>query len=101
MPWFAKVGDKRVNCDDLPMEVYARIQSETGVSWYELLDNPMRHSAAGPALLRAAAESIGATAPDPVTPRVLVDSFTPHDADLPTLYDEGGLPNSEGAQTTD
>ncbi len=99
MPWFVKLGDTKVNCDDLPMEVYEAIRKDTGVSWYDLLDNPMRHSAAGPALGRAAAVHIKVPAPDPITPRVLVDIFEMAASDQPVMYDDG-LPSSGGAPTT-
>lgn len=100
MPWHVILGEKRVNCDDLPMEVYAAIEKEHGVKWHELLAQPMAYSAAGPALIRAAASHVGVTPPTPITPRVLVDSFTIGDEDRPIQYDDG-LPNSEGAPTTD
>lgn len=101
MPWIVKLdGDVKVNCDDLPIEVYEAIRKDTGISWYDLLDNPMRQSAAGPALIRAAADYAKVKAPDPITPRVLVDSFEMEAGDQPVMYEEG-LPSSEGAQTTD
>jgi hypothetical protein len=94
MPIFFTHNGARLDIEDLPLEVYASIQDATGLQWWEVAANPMRHAKAGELLFRAAAKHVGVDVPDPVTVRVLTAGFTV-DTDVKNLPDEytDGIPD--------
>ncbi len=75
MPIYFVHDGARIDTDDIPLEKYAEIHAATGLEWWQLTTNPMRHSKAGEMLARAAAAQAGVVVPDVLTPRLLVDMF--------------------------
>lgn len=75
MPIMFVFDGARLDVDDVPLDVYAKIHAETGLEWWEVAPSPMRSAKAAPLLFAACCELTGKTAPEKLTPRILTDSF--------------------------
>lgn len=81
---------KKLDVDDVPMDVYADIEKTTSVPWYRLAQAPAAQAAAGPLLAKQCAKILGVELPDPITPRVLVSLFDVDDTpNTPTEFADG------------
>lgn len=98
--WACKVGDRFVRLSDLPISDLGRIAKDSElVSWTVLVQHPVIDAAAAEGLVRYCYESVGETAPEKITGRMVVDMFERIPEDLPTTF-EGGLPKEGPDQTT-
>ena len=80
---------KSIGLDDVPLSVYADIEKETGVAWFDLSVSPMRYAAAGAMLAAACAKQLGVELPE-MTPRTLVDVFNLRESESrPTEWTDG------------
>jgi hypothetical protein len=75
MPIFFTHDGKRLDIDDIPLDEYAKIQTETGLQWWQVTPNPMAHAKAGAMLAEAAARVLEVELPATLTPRLLVEMF--------------------------
>lgn len=103
MPIIFHHDDHELDVDDVPLSVYAEIEKSTGVAWYQLTANPMRHAAAGEELAKACAKQLGVELPA-LTPKLLVKVFEIRQGEnRPTEFDEGmpdpKAPDSDQATT--
>lgn len=90
MPVMFRLEGQELDLDDMPLDVYADIEKETGVPWYRLTANPMAHAAAVVVLVKKCAERLGVEPPATLTPKLLVDMFeVVSEPNLPTEYNEG------------
>lgn len=80
---------KSMDIDDVPLSVYATIEAETKVAWYDLCLSPARHAAAGEQLAKACAQRLGVELPE-LTPRLLVEVFKfDQEESRPTEWSDG------------
>jgi hypothetical protein len=93
MPIFFTHAGARLDVEDVPLEVYAEIKDKTGLEWWQVVSNPMRHAKAGELLAKACAGISGVDI-GVVTPKTLVAAFTV-DEDAKTMPDEftDGIPD--------
>ena len=84
------VAGKAIDIEDIPMSVYAEIETATGVGWFTLLVNPLRHAAASVMLIEAAAKILEVDCP-PLNPKTFLSTFeVVADADSrPEAYEDG------------
>ena len=47
MPVYFIHAGARLDVDDIPLDVYAKIHAETGIDWYKVAANPLRDAKAG------------------------------------------------------
>jgi hypothetical protein len=94
LPIYFTHNGARLDIEDIPLEVFASIKDQTGLEWWDVVSNPMRHSRAGELLCRAAAKQAGVECPEIITPRVLIAAFTV-DNDTKNFPDEytDGIPD--------
>jgi hypothetical protein len=76
MPIYFTHETAKVDVEDVPLDEYAKIQDATGLQWWEVAGNPMRHAKASVLLAEACARLAGVALPDPITPKVIVSLFT-------------------------
>jgi hypothetical protein len=95
MPVFFVFDGKRLDIDDIPLDDYANIQTETGLQWWQLAPNPLAHAKGGQLLAQAAARICEVTLPDPLTPRLLVEIFKVETEATPNIATEftDGIPD--------
>jgi hypothetical protein len=93
------VGGKTIKLDDLPLDVFFPIEKETGVSWLEVISQPMRHARAGFMLIAEAARVLGVEPPESLTAVEFIESFTLADDDRPEAFKDG-LPLPEEPSTS-
>jgi hypothetical protein len=103
LPIFFTHAGARLDVEDIPLEVYAAIKDQTGLEWWDVIANPMRHSKAGELLFCAAAKQAGVECPEKVTVRALLAGFTVDESvtNLPEEYTDGiPDPKAEAGQET-
>jgi hypothetical protein len=93
MPVYFTHAGARLDVDDFPLDVYAKIHAETGLPWYQVAANPLRDAKAGEMLIRAACEIAGVPVPDKITPNVLVASFKFEDGENRATEYNDGIPD--------
>lgn len=104
MPFVCSINGTDVQLQDLPMGVWADIERlcrDAGdpIVWHEVLVAPIRSPIAGPALVRRCAEHAGIEAPTDITPKLMVESFSWRDEDLPTEYENEVPPEGDDGST--
>jgi hypothetical protein len=75
MPAYFVHGGARLDVDDIPLEVYAKISAETGLEWWEVAPSPMANTKAAQMLFAAACEIAGVDPPAKLTPKTLFAGF--------------------------
>lgn len=102
MPIYFVHDTAKVDVEDLPLDEYAKIQEATGLQWWEVAGNPMRHAKASRLLAEACARFAGVSLPDPITPKVIVSLFTVEAApNVAEVFDDGiPDPKAVGGQAT-
>jgi hypothetical protein len=93
MPVYFIHAGARLDVDDIPLDVYAKIHAETGIDWYKVAANPLRDAKAGEMLIRAACGIAGVAVPEQVTPNVLVASFEYVDGENRATEYNDGIPD--------
>lgn len=90
-----------VRLDDLPIEDLQRLATDSGMeSWFDLYMQPARHGRATIALYRHCCAVVGADPVEPITPKVILNSFEAVEEDtLPTMWENGNPPTADD-QTT-
>lgn len=91
----------QVRLMDLPLDVFCRIEEETGLRYVDVLLGPASTAKTATVVYRLACETTDSE-PETLTPAMLIADppvFQLVDDDLPDVY-EGGLPKSEDAQVT-
>jgi hypothetical protein len=90
-----------VRLDDLPVEDIQNIATEAGLeSWFDLYLQPARFGKATIALYRHCCGVAGCEPAEPVTPKVILNSFEPTEEDtLPTLWEDGNPPTADDPTT--
>lgn len=110
--WGCKIGDRTVRFDDLSLDAWIRIQHDSGASWFEAYNAPMRDLAAA----RITVEECVKVAEPDADPTIRVAELAPNvkaldalivavDDDMPTEFQEtprGMVPlgAAEGTSTT-
>jgi len=90
MPILFQHDGKEFDIDDLPMDVYAQLEKDHGIPWYQLGVQPMRYAAAGAALARECAKIVGVELPTPIKARDFVKLFQISDVpNMPTEWEDG------------
>lgn len=92
---------KSIDLDDVPLDVYVKIENETKVPWYQLAGAPALHAAAGQMLARECSALIGVELPAKLTPRIILDVFdkTEEPDNRPDEFDEGiPVPKAEASE---
>lgn len=99
MSFHFKYEGADVDIDDVPLSVYAQIEKETDVSWFQLQRSPLRYADAGERLAKACARIAGVELPE-LTPRLLVEVFDLVEGEnRPSEYQEGMPdPKAEGSE---
>lgn len=98
MPFEFRSGGKSVDIEDIPLDVYVKIEAETEIPWYRLTSAPARYAKAGSLLAKACADHLGVECPT-LTPKSLVTMFElVEEPNTPTQY-EDGMPDPKAADT--
>lgn len=85
---------KSIDLDDMPLDVYVRIETETKVPWFQVSAAPAMNAAAGQMLAVECAKHLQVDLPSPLTPRLLVKLFEPTgDRDNRPAEFEDGMPD--------
>ncbi len=105
MTWKVTIEGRSCSFDDLAPEVFEKVATEHGVSWLGLDDGPGETPGTLYDLIAACAEQMGVDPPArPVTMgelKKLTAMMETIESDLPTTWDEGGLPLAEDNQETE
>lgn len=84
--------------EDLPLSVYAEIEAETGVTWFNLASAPFRYAKAGEMLIRRCAAVKGVKVDEEITPKSFINYFEVVDEPNQPVEWTDGMPDplSEG-----
>lgn len=98
MPFEFRYGGKTVDIEEMPLDVYVKIEAETGVAWYQLSAAPARYARAASMLAAECAKHLEIDPPK-MTPKALIQMFELVDEpNKPTEY-EDGLPDPKAADS--
>jgi hypothetical protein len=104
MPIYFVHETARVDIEDVPLDEYAKIQEATGLQWWEVASNPLRHAKAAELLANAAGRLAGVPVPDRLTPKQIVAMFdvrSDEQANVAEVFNEGiPDPKAEDAPAT-
>ena len=92
----------QVRLADLPLDVLAKMEKESGVQWLRLVLAPATTALSASVVYRACCEHLGVE-PEELTARRIIegDIFTEGDDDLPTMFEDGApAPKAEGGTPT-
>lgn len=102
--WVVATPGGPVRIVDLPLDVFAELEEETGRQWGEIVTTPGATAKSTIAVYRAACRSNGSE-PVTLTPAMIVDETNPifslRGDDMPVAWNgETALPESVGAPVT-
>ena len=96
-----RYGGKSIDLDDVPLDVYVKIENDTKVPWYQLAAAPALNAAAGQMLARECSSLLGVELPAKLTPRIIVELFekTEEPDNRPDEFEEGiPVPKAEASE---